>query len=62
MGTIDDWNQYWKENPDSKVLFTEDNGKSISDFEQFWSQNIPNDTEMQSVIDIACGRETHGGC
>lgn len=55
MGTIDDWNQYWKENPDSKALFTEDNGKSISEFEHFWSQNIPNDTEMQSVIDIACG-------
>mgnify|MGYP000111985515 FL=1 len=55
MGTIDDWNQYWKENPDSKVLFTGDDGKSILDFEHFWSKNLPNETEMQSVIDIACG-------
>ena len=55
MGTIDDWNQYWNENPDSKVLFTGDDGKSILDFEHFWSKNLPNETEMQSVIDIACG-------
>ncbi len=55
MATTDDWIQYWKENPNSKVLFTGDDGKSIEDFEKFWSQNLPYDTENLSVIDIACG-------
>ena len=40
MAKTDDWIQYWKENPNSKVLFTGDDGKSIEDFEKFWSQNF----------------------
>ncbi len=55
MTTVDDWNEYWKENPNSKVLFTGDDGKTIGDFEKFWSQILPYHTQNLSVIDIACG-------
>ena len=55
MATISEWNQYWKENPNSKVLFTGDDGKAIESIEKFGPPNLPYDTKTLSIIDIACG-------
>lgn len=55
MNSLNEWNDYWKDNTNVDSLFTDSNGAAFEEFSVFWCSSLKQNTNSKSIIDLACG-------